>query len=207
MNNKDYWQKYYSTNYKPTSKSGFAEFVMPYLKKANNLLELGCGNGRDCIYFSSNGIKCVGVDQISEEIDFLNRNFSNNNLKFVCDDFTDIKEKTLLDTHFDYIYSRFTFHSIDEKNEDKTLKWISQYLNDGMLFVEARSINDAMYLEGKRISENENFTNHYRRYITLDTFIQKLKSLGFEILYKKEDNNLAKYKNDNPYVIRVIAAK
>lgn len=207
MNNKDYWRKYYSTNYKPTPQSGFAEFALPYLKKANNLLELGCGNGRDCIYFSTNGINCVGVDQISDEIDFLNENFSNNNLKFVCDDFTDLKDKALLDTHFDYIYSRFTFHSIDEKNEDKTLKWISQYLKNGMLFVEARSINDAMYLEGERISENENFTNHYRRYISLNTFSDKLEDFGFEILYKKEDNNLAKYKNDNPYVIRVIAAK
>ena len=31
--------------------------------------------------------------------------------------------------------------------------------------------------------------------------------LNFEIDYKIEDNNLAVYKDDNPYVIRIIAKK
>ena len=34
---------------------------------------------------------------------------------------------------------------------------------------------------------------------------RKLESLGFEILFKIEDKDLAPYKDDNPYVIRIFA--
>ena len=41
----------------------------------------------------------------------------------------------------------------------------------------------------------------------LDKIIEKLESRNFEIIYNIEDNNLAVYKDDNPYVIRIIAKK
>ena len=210
MNDKEYWTDFYSTHSKPTDKSTFAEFIMPKLDKSKMLLELGCGNGRDSIYFSNNGLNVIGIDQVKEEIDFLNDNFSNDNLSFVCDDFTNLSNSQndlIKNTDFDYIYSRFTFHSINEKKEDRTLEWISNNLNGGLFLLEARSMNDPMFKKGKNLSQNENFTTHYRRYMDLDVFTKKLESLGFEILFKLEDNNLAVYKDDNPYVIRIISKK
>ena len=41
----------------------------------------------------------------------------------------------------------------------------------------------------------------------LAKIISKLESRNFEIVYKIEDNNLAVYKDDNPYVIRIVAKK
>ena len=207
MDDKNYWRKYYLTHSKPTIQSSFAEFVLQYLDKNKNLLELGCGNGRDTIYFSKNGLNCVGVDQICDEITFLNKNFASNNLKFICDDFTNLKNSSNDYIQFDYIYSRFTFHAIDEKQEKRTLNWISNHLNNGLFFVEARSIKDSMLGKGEKLSPNENFTNHYRRFLNLDDFVDKLKYLGFEILFKIENCGLAVYKDDDPYVIRVIAHK
>ena len=64
-----------------------------------------------------------------------------------------------------------------------------------------------MFRQGKALSETENFTNHYRRYMDLNKIIEKLESRNFEIIYKIEDNNLAIHKDDNPYVIRIIAKK
>ena len=64
-----------------------------------------------------------------------------------------------------------------------------------------------MFKQGEALSETENFTTHYRRYMDLDKIIEKLESRGFEILFKIEDNDLAVYKDDNPYVIRIIAKK
>ena len=64
-----------------------------------------------------------------------------------------------------------------------------------------------MFKKGRALSGTENFTTHYRRYMDLDGFVAKLESRGFEVLYCIEDNDLAVYKDDNPYVIRIIARK
>ena len=198
MDDKEYWANYYSKNLDPTNQSSFAEFILPKLTKDKKLIELGCGNARDSLYFSKNGLNVIAVDQVKEEIDYLNENYKNDNINFICDDFTD----------FDYIYSRFTFHAINEKKEDKTLDWINDHLKEDSLFLlEARSIKDPMYNEGRKLSKTENFTNHYRRYMQLDKIISKLESRDLEIIYQIEDKDLAVYKDDNPYVIRLIAKK
>lgn len=211
MDDKEYWNNYYKENSKPTNASSFAEFILPKLEKNKNLIELGCGNGRDSIYFSENGLNVIAVDQACDEIDYLNENHINGNVTFVCDDFTNLfeSESVLIQGNsFDYVYSRFTFHSINEKKENRTLDWISDALDDnGLFLLEARSLNDPMFKKGEMLSESENFTDHYRRYMDLDKIIEKLESRGFEIIYKIEDNDLAVYKEDNPYVIRIMAKK
>ena len=211
MDDKHYWTEYYKNNSEPTDRSTFAEFVLPNLEKNKTLLELGCGNGRDSIYFADNDINVIAIDQAENEVKFLNDFYKKDNLLFVCDDFTDLKNSTnsaIKDNEFDYIYSRFTFHSISEKKEDRTLDWIENNIKTGGCFLlEVRSINDPMFKEGRLLSENENFTTHYRRYLDLNTIVGKLERRNFEIVYKIEDKDLAPYKDDNPYLIRIIAKK
>lgn len=211
MDDKEYWTEYYAKNSKPTNSSTFAQFILPKLKKDKNLIELGCGNGRDSIYFAKNSINVIGIDQVQEEINYLNENHKEDNIHFICDDFTNLvntESDLITDTDVDYIYSRFTFHAINEIKEDRTLDWIEDKLDkDGCFFLEARSVKDPMYKQGKALSETENFTDHYRRYMDLNSIISKLESRNFEIIFKIEDKNLAVYKDDNPYLIRIIAKK
>ena len=208
MNDKNYWSEYYLKNNKPTDPSDFAKFILSKVDKNKTLIELGCGNGRDSVFFSKYDFNVIGVDQVENEVNFLNENYAKDNLTFVCDDFSNLKnsDNELIKTSdFDYVYSRFTFHSINEKKEDRTLDWIRDNLRGGLFFLEARSINDPMFKLGKNLSHNENFTNHYRRYMNLDVFCDKLESRNFEILYKIEDKDLAPHKDENPYVVRIIA--
>lgn len=160
---------------------------------------------------AQNNLNVVAVDQVQEEIDYLNENHKEENILFVCDDFTNLantSDDIINETDFDYIYSRFTFHSINEAKEDRTLDWIENTLDNGGCFLlEARSLNDPMFKQGKSLSDTENYTTHYRRYMNLNKIIEKLESRNFEIIYNIEDNNLAVYKDDNPYVIRIIAKK
>ena len=51
MDDKEYWVKYYKVNSKPAEASSFAEFILPKLDVNKNLIELGCGNDRDSIFF------------------------------------------------------------------------------------------------------------------------------------------------------------
>lgn len=94
MDDKEYWANYYSKNLDPTNQSSFAEFILPKLTKNKKLIDLGCGNARDSLYFSRNGLNVIAVDQIKEEIDYLNKNYKNDNINFICDDFTDLENSS-----------------------------------------------------------------------------------------------------------------
>ena len=51
--NIDYWDNFYSgVDLKLGIPSQFAAFVaMEYLEKVNTILDIGCGNGRDSVFF------------------------------------------------------------------------------------------------------------------------------------------------------------
>ena len=205
INDKEYWNKFYNKNSLPFEKSDFAYFILNnYIEKGKSLIEMGCGNGRDSIYFSKNGVKVIGVDQAENEINFLNSEFKNDNIEFLCGDFT----KLNLKKNFDYVYSRFTIHSIPEDGEDRLLNWSFCNLHTGGgIFIEARSIRDDLYSEGTKISKTENFTDHYRRYVNKDILIKKLKKIGFYIIYEIESKGLAVYKDEDPYIVRIVGKK
>lgn len=210
--NKKFWQKYYSSHRKPSSQSLFAEFCLEnYIKKGDWVLELGCGNGRDAVFFASNGINVLGLDLCRQEISYLSRNYKNkkhsstsNKLRFKCADFTRYKSRQ----KFDVIYSRFTIHSISEAQEIDTIK--NSYINlkeGGIFLIEVRSMKDEMFSKSEKLSSNEGITDHYRRFIELETISSNLKKNNFDIVFSIESQGLAKYKYENPYIIRIVARK
>ena len=54
------------------------------------LLELGCGNGRDALFFAKNGIKVTAIDQVADEISYL-ASICEENPHFISGDFTDLE--------------------------------------------------------------------------------------------------------------------
>lgn len=201
---KSYWEQYYETHQLPASPSTFSVFVSDYLKSGHTLVELGCGNGRDSLHFGEN-LKVIAVDQCENEVKFLNSKFSSENLTFFAGDFTNLKK---FDSSIEYIYSRFTFHSVDEESETRTLQWVYDSLNDnGLFFVELRSIKDELCGSGQKVAENAYVTDHYRRFSNKNELEKKIKEVGFEIIYIIEDKGLAIYKDEDPVVIRVVAKK
>ena len=69
--------------------------------------------------------------------------------------------------------------------------------------IEARTIYDDFFGVGKKISKYEYYTDHYRRFIDPSIFKRKLEK-KFKILFFKVDKNFAKFKNEDPKVMRVI---
>lgn len=205
---KEFWENYYVSNKVPVKESSFARFVLDYIEdKEASFLELGCGNARDSLYFSKNfkNLSVEAIDQCQNEIKFLNANYASKNLCFSVKDFTNM---VYFEKSYDYIYSRFTLHAINEDAENRVLAWIEKSLKDfGKVFFEFRSIKDEMLDEGIKLSKNENYTTHYRRFIGFEEFKQKLKKFNLKIEYEIESDNLAKYKDDNPVVIRIVASK
>lgn len=200
-----FWSDYYAKHKDPNEPSRFAKFVMPFLKEGKKLCELGCGNGRDSIYFAENGIKTHSFDQCADEMAYLNDKFSAlGGVAFASGDFTNLEPLNELD----YVYSRFTLHAIDEEGQNRTLRWsYSNLENGGLFFIEVRSTNDEMYGVGEEVTKNAFVSDHYRRFLVLEELVEELEQIGFSVLYRTQSKGFAPYKDLDPEVIRVVAQK
>ena len=204
---REYWNRYYSASEgKLSLPSNFATFVSDYLSPKKHLLELGCGNGRDSAHFLKLGLRVTGIDASDYIIAKLNSSFFNNkNANFICEDFVKFLPKN--EMRYDYIYSRFTLHAISEIQEDHLLNNIKQLLkNQGLFFIEARTIRDSLYGLGKRVNKNAYiYDDHYRRFIDANEFKLKLRKLEFEIAFFEERNGFSKIEASDPVLLRCIA--
>ena len=203
-----YWNNYYDKDEAPKEPSQFSKDVLSYLEKDKKLIELGCGNGRDAVYFSQNGLNVMAIDQSELSIYNLEKNNHNNKkVKFIADDF--IRSNMLKELEYDYVYSRFTMHSITEEEESILLNRVYTTLKkDGLLLIEVRSIKDDIYGLGRKIARNTYvYNDHCRRFVVIDELIEKIKLIGFKIILANQDRGYAVYKDQNPIVIRIIAKK
>ena len=201
---KEYWENYYRMHRNGQPETPFARDVLKYTKKNKSLIELGCGNGRDSVYFSKNGLKVIGIDQCKEEINYLNNKYSSDNLSFQQGDFTRMSKKN----SYDYIYSRFTLHAVDEDAENRVLDWAYNSLNKGgLFFLELRSINDVLFEKGNKKGDGVSIIDHYRRFADFKKLENKLGENKFKIISSTESKGLAPYKDEDPMVIRFIGRK
>ena len=85
MKKNSYWNSYYKKiellNIKPSSFSKFCYNKFIKTTKKKDILDIGCGNGRDTIFFFKKGLKVVGIDKSATVIK-INKNkfFSKKNL-------------------------------------------------------------------------------------------------------------------------------
>lgn len=209
FNDKAYWVAYYDkllANNKNKNPSPFAQSLVEqgYLK-GKSMVELGCGNGRDALFFAKNGAIVTAIDQCENTTQILN-NYEG--VTSYASDFTNL-EPVITSEKFDLVYSRFTIHSIDEEGENRVLNWaFSNLKKGGKLCVEARTLKDPICGKGEDKGSNVWFYNeHHRRFIDAAAFRYKLQEVGFDLVFFQEKNGFAKYKEEDPIVLRMIALK
>lgn len=191
----DYWESFYKSHRVNNKPSPFAvEMAAKYMKPDRNVLELGCGNGRDSFYFAEKGLNVTGLDLAQSEMEFLN-SLKKKRTGFLHQDFTDLT----LFSGYEYVYSRFSFHAIVEAREDQILKQLPNVLNkEGLFMLEARSSKD-------KSLEKEFGTDHYRRYLDVQKTVTKIQATGLQIIDQCECRGVAVYKQEDPWIIRIIA--
>jgi tellurite methyltransferase len=209
MFDKKYWENYYAQQNAEFKPSLFARYVREHvIDNHQSIIELGCGNGRDAIYFANDNFNVLAIDQILSEIKFLkNRYIQIKNITFECVDFTTLDHSR----QFDIIYSRFTIHSITEQQEDQVLAWSFQNLNPhGKFCIEVRGEKNEIFGKGVPVKNQPNafiYNDHYRRFLNFDIFTHKLKCAGFSIDFAAEDKGFAPFNGENETFIRIIASK
>ncbi len=221
MNNDlKYWEAFYEAHKMPFRASDFAPFCLKYFssvataddfsgqisKMPFKLLELGCGNGRDSLFFAKNGLSVLGVDMCQNEIEFLKSRFNSENLQFLNADFTTLNFKN---GEFDAVYSRFTLHSIDEMGQDRLFSYLPNALKmGGFLCIETRGFENSLYKMGEQIGQNcFIYEEHFRRFVEFGPFCEFVKSAGFELVFAAERSGFAPFNGEDDRFIRVVARK
>ena len=209
MKKNSYWNSYYKKiqllDIKPSSFSKFCYNKFIKSTKKKDILDLGCGNGRDTIFFFKKGLTVVGVDKSATAIKINKNRFSSNkNLFFYKKDINKSDFKKI--GNFDFIYLRFFLHAINLKTQKNLFKHLYNLKKKGgtLIMLEFRTDKDPLINKGKKLSKNETFTNHYRRFINVKDILKYFNILSFKIIYILEKKGLSKYKNDNPVLCRLI---
>ena len=208
---KTFWDDFYSQRKGVDFPSPFAEFCLSnYIQKNSRILELGCGNGRDSFYFSQNETSVLGLDSSKVTVTACNDRIMGTELmerlRFSVADFSEIENYR--QHGMNIIYSRFSLHSITEETEDSLLLKAYELLPiNGLFLIEVRTIYDELFGQGKKISDREYITDHYRRFIDSSDFLKKCLSIGWKIKYFIEDRGIATYRKEDPIVARFVLMK
>lgn len=204
-----FWNGYYSKKIQgdnPLNKqeSSFARYCSKYIRSNDKLIDLGCGNGRDSLFFEKLCSKVYAVDlsQSSNEY-FKNTSITFKN-KSIGDLFDDDELKLC-----NVAYSRFSLHSVDKQTQDNLFKFVAESDID-LLCIETRSVNDPRFGIGTQSLDDKNafVDTHYRRFQSLSDLTHDLiHNYGFNIIEAIEDFHNAHYGDDKAVVIRIICSK
>lgn len=204
---KKYWDEFYSSvSNVPVSPSQFCVFVAAEVDEGTPIVEFGCGNGRDSFFFSMQGFPVFASDVSKRAIGIDQGKTGNGVLFFECDCTDDAGVANLFQKARQInstiaVYNRFFLHTIDEKQECLFLGALQNNMIIGdMLYMEFRCNLDETLPKtyGK---------DHYRRYVKTDNLLISLLNLGFEIKYKVTGQGMATYRDEDPFVSRIVAMK
>jgi ubiquinone/menaquinone biosynthesis C-methylase UbiE len=206
---RNYWDQFYGRAGLAGAiwPSQFAAFVLGEIDRQGDLIDVGCGTGRDALFFASHGLNVTGLDASAAAIDIcrsLQRDSGLTSVKFIHGSVDDADLLDQVSRHrassVPTVYARFFLHAISDEQEDRFLSFArSVCLDGGMLAAEFRTIRDA--------GQTKVTPDHYRRFMEPVAFLEKAHRHGFTTSYYVEGFGFAKYGADDAYVSRCLLSR
>ncbi|MDH5754631.1 MAG: class I SAM-dependent methyltransferase [Candidatus Bathyarchaeota archaeon] len=155
------WERYYSTLRRlPRRLRQLAPFVveaLPTFKRCNvkNVLDLGCGAGRHCVYLAKNNFDVVGVDISMTALKMANEWRKKEKLKNITLIRATMTNLPFSDSCFDAVISVSVIHHAIKKDIVKTINEIYRALKrNGVFLTNLVSVKDPRYGTGQKVENN-----------------------------------------------------
>ena len=146
--------------------SSFAKLCYEDFSKygCTKLLELGCGQGRDTIFFANKGLNVHAIDSSKVAIENLNERARKENVSINLKNFDAKRGLPFGNTYFDVVYSHMFYNM---NFTDDQLKFLFSESNrvlkdNGFLYFSVRSDKDLLYNKGKQIDNNIYEINNFQ---------------------------------------------
>jgi ubiquinone/menaquinone biosynthesis C-methylase UbiE len=128
----------------------FAEEVNERIPTNSMLLELGCGEGNDSMYFAEQGHQVIATDFSNVAIEQDKKRWSSPRLQFEVLDMS--KPFKYSDNLFDAVYARLSLHYFRDNVTKSIFKEIYRVLKPGgMLCFMCKEVSDGIYGKGDEI--------------------------------------------------------
>ena len=172
---------------------------------ARPLVDVGCGTGRDSLWFASRGRHVVGMDYNLGVLRRATRRSERRELD------TEFHLVNLYDTravlawgarlaHREEpcdVYARFTMHALREEGQANLVRLASMALRrEGKLFLEFRTPED---------SDLPHVFTHKRHYLSPDDARSLITAAGGRVVDQMVGQGLARYESEDPHVCRMVA--
>ncbi len=187
----DIWEKIYKkdASFFGEEPSDFAVSCYGTMKdRVKTMLELGCGQGRDSLFFASNGIEMKALDYSRFAIEQLSKRAKQTDLPVEASIYDATKPLPFNGDTFDAVYSHMLFSMRFSQEQLRFLfKEIRRVLKKGGFhFFSVRNHDDKFYGTGTKIDDEIYDVNGFQiRFFTIPE-IENLTE-GFKILEIKED--------------------
>jgi len=191
----EYWDKFYK-DFNVDAPSNFASSIC--LPITGRLLELGCGNGRDTMYFASQR-PCLNITALDTSVSALKQVQDKIGERRQIQAYEADATKRHIYNNCDVVYHRFFLHAVPPESQVKIIKNSVEALRfGGLMCFECRS--------DKNHGMHHTYGGHDRWLVNKDEVEQQLASLRM-IGCCQEIDGVARYQNENPIVIRYIGTK
>jgi SAM-dependent methyltransferase len=132
--------------------SPLAELAAPHFPPHAHILELGCGVGRDAVFFAGQGHSVLATDGSKVVIEQDRRYFSDHNVTF---DVVDIREPfPYKPESFDVVYANLSLHYYSDEQTRAIVQQIVRVLKYGGTLAFACKSYDDIHSNGEEVAPN-----------------------------------------------------
>lgn len=179
----------------------FAERVVKHVQGIGNktLLEIGCGDGQDAVYFNAKGFIVTAIDFSEEAIQRLKSANSAVNAQII-----DIQKMQFAAESFDVVYSHLSLHYFNDEETQAIFDQVySQLKPGGYFFVKCKSVHDPLYGLGDLVDVDTYCVEYNRHFFSKDYMQQKLHMFTLVDLQETQDS----YDGHESAFIEAVARK
>lgn len=172
MSDQQYWNRTWEKGL--GAANGFAKRAVALMKPRSAILDLGCGTGKDSLYFAKRGHRVTALDFSVNAMTWLQSKAATEKLgiRAVCRDIS--KKLPFRDRAFDAVYAHLSLHYFDDATTARIFREVHRVLKrNGLFFVKCKSIDDAHFGKGKNIAKDMFIGSHTRRFFRKE-FMQEL---------------------------------
>ncbi len=190
-----YWNELYSKeNYFGTGQTILANSAKELIDKHSiqKILELGCGQGRDSIFFAKYGYDVTATDISENAINFVETIKNKHNLKNLNLFIHDIEKSFgFLDKKFDLVYSNLALQFFDLSQLNDIFSSIHKIMNKNSFFLfSTKKSGDKYFNFGNKISDYAFEYKGITRFFFESNKIKDILKNHFDIIFFEDDEHV-----------------
>ena len=163
---KNYWESIYSSNKSQyPNYDGWLDKYLSKLCSANNIVDLGCGNGVNALYLNDNKINVIACDFSESALEQIKKR--NSEIQVMCFDMT--TDLPFEKASMDFIVADLSLHYFEWNVTRKIVEEIFRVLNrNGVLLCRVNSTKEYHPTKNDEMIEPGYYFNgeNYKRYFT-----------------------------------------